>query len=110
MLLEEGHCLRAHAMHGCKIRRRDNISRFGASSLFTLVQMVDCDLGVTLLPEMSIDSPLLRCSGLVTQPLKGDNFREIGLAWRRGSARSADYNELAELISEVGQDEPEPVH
>jgi len=108
MLLEEGHCLRNHAMLGCKIKRRDNVSRFAASSLFTLIQMVDCDLGITLLPEMAIDSPLLKCSGVVTRTLKGDNFREIGLAWRRGSARSADYTELGELITETGQYQPEP--
>lgn len=101
MLLEDGHCMRNHAMQGCNIKRRDNVSRFSASSLFTLIQMVECDLGVTLLPEMAVDSSLLKCTKVITQPLKGDNFREIGLAWRRGSARSGDYNELGELIIEA---------
>lgn len=108
MLLEDGHCMRNHAMAGCNIKRRDNVSRFAASSLFTLIQMVECDLGVTLLPEMAIDSTLLRCTNVVTQPLKGDNYREIGLAWRRGSARSGDYNELGDLIIEACTDAPAP--
>lgn len=103
ILLEEGHCMRSHAMNGCKIKRRDNISRFSASSLFTLIQMVDCDLGVTLLPEMAEGSTLLRCTNVVTQPLQENNYREIGLAWRRGTARTADYMELGELITEFGK-------
>lgn len=101
MLLDTDHCLRTHAMSSCKIRHRDNISRFSATSLSTLIQMVDCDLGVTLLPEMAVDSPLLKCTSVVTQPLKGDSYREIGLAWRRGSACSGDYGELGKLIIEA---------
>lgn len=102
MLLEEGHCMRTHAMQGCKIKRRDNISRFSASSLFTLIQMVSCDLGVTLLPEMADGSTLLKCTDVVTRPLQESNYREIGLAWRRGTARTSDYLELGQLITDHG--------
>jgi len=102
ILLEESHCLRQHAMQGCNIKRRDKISRFAASSLFTLVQMIDCDLGVTLLPEMAEDTSLVRCTNVITQPLPENNYREIGLAWRRGTARSSDYQALGDLIKEYG--------
>jgi len=64
--------------------------------------MIDCDLGVTLLPEMAEDTSLLRCTNVVTKPLQESNYREIGLAWRRGTARSADYQALGELITEFG--------
>ena len=109
MLLEEGHCLRSHALQGCKLKRRDNISRFSASSLFTLLQMVDSDLGITLIPEMAKDSAQLKCSRVQTKPLADSYFREIGLVWRRGSSRVSDYTALGELITDVSgaQDGPE---
>jgi LysR family hydrogen peroxide-inducible transcriptional activator len=53
LLLEDGHCLRDHALAACKIRNTQKIRRIGASSVLTLVEMVDADLGVTFLPELA---------------------------------------------------------
>jgi LysR family hydrogen peroxide-inducible transcriptional activator len=60
LLLEDGHCLRDHALAACEIRNSEKVSRFAASSLLTLVEMLDTDLGITFLPEMARDSSLLR--------------------------------------------------
>ncbi|MDH5455454.1 MAG: LysR substrate-binding domain-containing protein, partial [Gammaproteobacteria bacterium] len=45
LLLEDGHCLREHALAACRVRDTEKVRRFGASSLLTLVEMVDADLG-----------------------------------------------------------------
>ena len=50
LLLEDGHCLREHAIDACELRARDAAASFGGTSLFTLVQMAKAGLGATLLP------------------------------------------------------------
>ncbi|WP_259782755.1 hydrogen peroxide-inducible genes activator [Aestuariispira ectoiniformans] len=100
LLLEDGHCLRDHALSACQL---DTVNdAFRASSLHTLVQMVGQGLGVTLLPEMAVTSGILN-----TAPnLKIRSFadpqpsRRIGLAWRKSAARARDYKILADFLSE----------
>jgi len=98
LLLEEGHCLRDHALSACKLRKPDKISRFSATSLFTLVQMVESDLGITFLPEMAAGSALLRGTKIKLTALQENSYREIGLVWRKGSARSEEFKQLAKFI------------
>jgi LysR family hydrogen peroxide-inducible transcriptional activator len=98
LLLEDGHCLRDHALAACRIRQQEKLSRFAASSLLTLVQMVDADLGITYLPAMAEGSPLLANTRVRTYPLEPGAYREIGLVWRRGSARGQEFRQLGELI------------
>jgi LysR family hydrogen peroxide-inducible transcriptional activator len=100
LLLEEGHCLRDHAISACKLRNIDTISRFSATGLLTLVEMVDADLGITFLPAMAEGSALLRNTRVKTYPLSERSFREIALAWRKGSARAAEFGRLGDLIRE----------
>ncbi len=91
ILLEDGHCLRDHALSACKIRNQDTVSRFAASSLLTLVSMVDSDIGITYLTEMAQNSSLLQNTEIQTYPLNKNSYREIGLAWRKGSARAEEF-------------------
>lgn len=98
LLLEDGHCLRDHALDACRIRNLDQVSRFSASSLLTLVEMVDADLGITYLPEMAEGSPLLKSTQVKTYPMDEKSYREIGLAWRRGSARDEEFRLLGDFI------------
>ena len=98
LLLEDGHCLRDHALAACRIRNTEKVRRFGASSLLTLVEMVDADLGVTFLPEMANGSALLRNTRVKMYPLGEDSYREVGLAWRKGSRYADDFAELGEFI------------
>lgn len=90
LLLEDGHCLRGHALAACRLRNAESLSPFSATSLLTLVEMVDADLGITFLPEMAEGAALLRHTRIGTWPVPGGGHREIGLAWRRGGARAAD--------------------
>jgi LysR family hydrogen peroxide-inducible transcriptional activator len=103
LLLEDGHCLRDHALSACKIRNQDTVSRFAASSLLTLVSMVDSDIGITYLTEMAKQSSLLKNTDIKTYPLDKKSYREIGLAWRKGSAREEEFKMLGESIKELNQ-------
>ena len=98
LLLEDGHCLREHALAACKIRNTEKVSRFAASSLLTLVEMVDADLGITFLPEMARGSLLLKNTRVRMYPLDERSYRTIGLVWRKGSARTEEFTLLGEFI------------
>ena len=100
LLLEDGHCLRGHALAACRLRNAESLSPFSATSLLTLVEMVDADLGITFLPEMAEGAALLRHTRIGTWPVPGGGHREIGLAWRRGGARAAEFARLGELLRE----------
>ena len=98
LLLEDGHCLRDHALAACKIRNTEKVSRFAASSLLTLVEMVDADLGITFLPEMAQGSALLKNTRVKMYPLDEKSVRTIGLVWRKGSARDDEFQLFGEFI------------
>lgn len=104
LLLEDGHCLRDHALAACKIRSSDRVSRFAASSLLTLVEMVDADLGITFLPEMARDSALLRNTHVRMYPIGDGSYRTIGLAWRKGSGRVEEFRLLGGFLKQYGND------
>ncbi|PID48778.1 MAG: LysR family transcriptional regulator [Proteobacteria bacterium] len=98
LLLEDGHCLRDHTLSACHLKDMEKVSRFAASSLLTLVQMLDADLGLSYLPEMVIGSSLLTGTQVKLWPIEEQSYREIGLAWRRGSAREQEFKQLGEAI------------
>ncbi len=99
LLLEEGHCLRDHALAACQLESARNAQGFRATSLHTLVQMVDNGLGVTLLPKLALDGKLLDGTRLVARPMDdAEAKREIGLIWRRGTARRAEFQLLADFL------------
>ena len=101
MLLEDGHCLRDHALSACHLQSKKQAAIFGAASLFTLVQMVRAGLGVTLLPEMALRHGLARPQDIVALPIKGKPapHRKIGLAWRNAAGREGDADAFAEILS-----------
>jgi len=100
LLLEDGHCLRDHALSACKIRNTEKVRRFGASSLLTLIEMVDADLGVTFLPEMVQGSALLRNTRVRLWPIGERSYRTVGLVWRKGSGRVEEFRLLGEFFRE----------
>ncbi|MGB3807170.1 MAG: LysR substrate-binding domain-containing protein, partial [Erythrobacter sp.] len=59
LLLEDGHCLRDHALAACNRAELRASASMIATSLHTLVQMVDNALGLTMLPQMAIDAGIL---------------------------------------------------
>ncbi len=98
ILLEDGHCLRDHALDACRLRGTAKLNRFTASSLLTLVEMVDADLGISYLPEMADGSSLLRNTRVRLKPMGDKSYRTIGLAWRKDSAREEEFRLLGEFF------------
>ncbi len=107
LLLEEAHCLRSQVLSVCQLLTNPDVAPFRASSLTTLVEMVVGGLGVTLLPEMAALA-LRGRAGLTTVPLslardartdEEPPGRSIGLAWRRGAARGAEFRALGRELA-----------
>lgn len=101
LLLEEGHCMRDHALAACALDGARRNAAFQGTSLHTLVQMVANGLGITLLPEMAIEAGILRGMDLIARPLAGDDApaRRIGLVWRRSSGRAETFSRLAATLA-----------
>ena len=100
LLLREGHCMREHAIEACKLKDARKTSRFSASSLLTLIEMVDADLGITFLPEMAEGSALLQNTQVRTYPLADKSHRTIAMIWRRGSTRADEFKVLGKFMAE----------
>lgn len=101
ILLEDGHCLRDHAMAACGLDAPRGIGEdsFAATSLPTLVQMVGSGLGVSFLPAMAVRAGLAKGAAVDVRPLEAEHpSREIVVAWRAGSARAAEGRLLAEAL------------
>src|SRR5215472_1202277 len=101
LLLEEGHCLRDHVIAACGPRRGASEFRIEATSLTTLIQMVEGGLGVTLLPRITLDAGVLKGTGLVARPFSSPApSRMLALAARRTSPRRRDADLLTEFLVE----------
>jgi len=102
LLLEDGHCLSAHGLTACGVPRGREPAMV-ATSLHTLVGMVDAGLGTTFLPKLAIDAGLIDGLRVRLDPLGDNAERRIVLAWRKESANAGDFllfaNALAELTS-----------
>lgn len=100
LLLEDGNCLKDHALAACGQPAMNADARMIGTSLHTLVQMVAGGLGVTLIPEMALRAGILERTGVEAVAIKGDGAeRQIALAWRRGSARTAELRMFATTIA-----------
>lgn len=102
LLLEDGHCLKDHALAACNRPELRAEATMLGTSLHTIVQMVDNGLGVTMLPEMALKAGILEHTGLTARPLDAANpARRIALVWRRASPREKDFHLLAEALAEA---------
>ena len=95
LLLEDGHCLRDHALSACRIPEDRFRPLFEATSIHTLVQMVMSGLGVTLLPQLAIDANITAGSNIELVPLSTKASRTIGMVWRQSSTRVQEFELLA---------------
>jgi LysR family hydrogen peroxide-inducible transcriptional activator len=100
VLLEEGHCLRDQALALCDAAGARETGRVQATSLGTLVQMVANGLGITLLPATAVEVEARPGSGIALRRFAAPGpGRNIGLVWRRGSARRAEFRALGEIFT-----------
>lgn len=99
LLLEDGHCLRDHALSICRMKTGNGTDQVAATSLGTLVNMIAGGLGVSLLPKLATDNGLNIGPDVAVRefvsPVVG---RQIGIAWRTGSPREADARKIGEIV------------
>jgi LysR family transcriptional regulator, hydrogen peroxide-inducible genes activator len=101
LLLEEGHCLRDHAIAACGPRRDAWEPRVEATSLTTLIQMIEGGWGVTLLPAITLDAGILKGTRLVARPFaRPAPSRTLALVARHTSSRRRDADLLADFVIE----------
>src|SRR5690348_9576559 len=80
LLLEDGHCLKDHALSACNRPDLRAHAAMMGTSLHTLVQMVDNGLGVTFIPAMAIEAGILSGTGVDARPLQSEHpYRRIAL-------------------------------
>jgi LysR family hydrogen peroxide-inducible transcriptional activator len=102
LLLEDGHCLKDHALAACNRPQLRAEARMLGTSLHTLVQMVDNGLGLTLVPQMAVNAGILAGTGIVTRRLDAAvTSRRIALAWRRGSPRTKEFQMLGDALRAI---------
>ena len=100
LLLDDGHCFRAHALEVCAGARAHELA-FRATSLSTLAQMVAGGAGVTLLPLMSVATEARRARLRIREfaaPVPG---RTIALVWRRRYALAPALQQIANTARET---------
>src|SRR3954465_8010037 len=102
LLLEDGHCLKDHALSACNRPELRAHAAMMGTSLHTLVQMVDNRLGVTFIPSMAIEAGILDGTSVDAKPLRSDHpYRRIALIWRRSSPREGEFQLLAEALRRI---------
>ena len=105
LLLEDGHCLKDHALSACNRPDLRAHAAMMGTSLHTLVQMVDNGLGVTFVPAMAIEAGILEGTSVEARPLRSDHgFRRIALIWRRSSPRESEFQLLAGTVRRIVED------
>jgi LysR family hydrogen peroxide-inducible transcriptional activator len=105
LLLGSGHCFRDQVLQVCPECNQigvssDNIQKvFEGSSLETIRLMVATGIGVTVLPQTSVNSHPYPADLLSTRPFAEPlPKRIVGLAWRKRFARPAAVQAVAEAI------------
>ena len=101
LLLEEGHCMRGHALDVCRMGDRRARAQFEVSSLHTLVQMVAAGIGVTLVPRLAVDAGIAPEADISLSRLAAPASRQIGLAWRRTSLRAEEFRLFANALQRL---------
>ncbi len=105
LLLEDGHCLRDQALEVCSRVDVREAEDFRATSLETLRQMVVAGLGITLLPELAVESPFGSQRGLtVRQFTKPAPTRTVGAVWRKSSTRAQAIGAVCDVVGNVMSD------
>ncbi|WP_216934034.1 MULTISPECIES: LysR family transcriptional regulator OxyR [unclassified Acinetobacter] len=104
MLLEEGHCLRDHALSACPIGERKNDHRLKASSLPTLLEMVSANLGFTLLPEIAIHTNMVKANPEIqVKAIDSAPSRTLALVTRKSTPLQSEFDVLLQIFQKITQ-------
>ena len=107
LLLEEGHCLREHSLRACKNNEIASNGGIEATSLLTLIQMIESGMGIALIPDMAIQAGLLHQTKLIAKRLTDPTpKRTIAIVARTSSTRLTELNHFVEIIQKVYRSQP----
>ncbi|OUS10230.1 LysR family transcriptional regulator [Gammaproteobacteria bacterium 53_120_T64] len=103
LLLENGHCLRDHALEACKLKSSQLSLTFEATSLHTIIPMVANGVGVSMLPKMAVEQGILSSTANISTKEFSEKgvWRKIGLLWRAKSPRDNEYRLLGEYFKKT---------
>lgn len=98
LLLSEGHCLKDHILDICQLQQGDSKYSLGATSLYTLIEMAQGNLGTTLIPEMAVNDVINGNSQLKVLKLTDPGpHRKISFIIRPNYTRMASIETLIDL-------------
>jgi LysR family hydrogen peroxide-inducible transcriptional activator len=104
LLLEDGHCLRDHALAVCNLAGLANHRDVHDAGLAVLAQMVAASDAATLLPAAAVAVEARPGAGLATVGLaEGDVGRTLSLVWRAGDPRADFYARVAPRLAAAVQ-------
>ncbi len=99
LLLEDGHCLRDQALEVCQMAGAGERTGFRATSLETLRHMVSANVGMTLMPSLSVHAPAPPTPNIALIPFaEPAPHRRIAMVWRRTSALTAFLHQLVPMM------------
>ena len=99
LLLDDGHCLRDQALEVCQMAGVGERAGFRATSLETLRHMVSANVGMTLLPALTVQPPVPPTPNVVLIPFADPvPNRRIAIVWRRTSALTVFLQQLVPLL------------
>lgn len=101
ILLEDGHCLREHALLHCGVSQNVQLPALGTTSLATVIQLVSNGLGETLLPQMALKVESRNPDLEIVQFKDPVPSRKIGLVYRTGTVREQDIEALGKAIQDA---------
>lgn len=90
--------MREHALNACQLPATSQRTSLQGTSLYTLIEMVAGGLGITLIPEMALNSDMVRHADICIKPLIATDkkpMRELGLVWRSSYQRDETLDLLA---------------
>lgn len=103
-LLEEGHCLRNQVGKICELRQQKKINgnlTYSCGSMFTLVEMVKRNRGVTLLPRLALSNNTQIDEDLIYKLSAPVPSRKIGIISHKNLVKKRMLNQLISIIGDV---------
>lgn len=100
LLLDDGHCLRDHALAACQIDHVTPEKSFSASSLHTIIQMVAKGYGVTLIPQMMAQTTQLPDKISLHNFADNKPSRKIGMTYPKNHIKINDINTIVPVLAQ----------
>lgn len=106
-LLEEGHCLRDQLLNFCTLKKPEdkaNLLRYEVGSIQTLINMVDSNEGITILPKLATERLTLQQQAKLRAFAPPKPAREVSLITVHDFPRKKLLQHLKEIILEAVKD------